>query len=140
MATTDLKAVTRRFYDEIFNAGNLDAIDELVHDDFIEHEEFPGLPPGKEGVRAFAAAMRQAFPDLAATAEDIIVEGNKVASRVRFSGTQRGDFMGIAATNKQVDVQAIDIIVYRDGKAAEHWGVTDQLAMMAQLGVVEPPA
>lgn len=139
METTDLKTTTRWLYDEIFTRGNVDAIDELVHDDFVEHEELPGLPPGKEGLRFFATSIREGFPDLAVDVEDIIVEGNKAVSRVRMSGTQRGEFMGIPPTDKKIDVQVIDIIAYRDGKMSEHWGVTDQMAMMVQLGVVEEP-
>lgn len=135
MSSTDLKAVTRRFYDDLISRGDLDLFDELVHDDFIEHEEFPGLPPGKEGLRAFVALMRDAFPDLDVTVEDMIAEGDKVASRVRFSGTHRGEFMGIAPTEQMIDVAVIDIVQFRDGKASEHWGVTDQMAMMEQLGV-----
>ena len=140
MATADLEALTRRFINEVINEGNLDVIDEALDDEFVEHEEFPGLPPGKEGPRFFVTMFREGFPDLSATIEDIIVEGNKVVSRVRFSGTHRGEFMGIPPTGKKIDVQAIDIVAYRDGKATDHWGVTDQLAMMQQLGVIEEPA
>ena len=140
MTTADLKTLTRRFYDDVIVGGNLDLIDELVHDEFVEHEEFPGLPPGKESIRFFVTTMREAFPDLTATIEDIIVEDNKVVSRLRFSGTHRGEFGGIPPTGKKIDVQAIDIVAYRDGKLIEHWGVTDQMAMMQQLGVIEEPA
>ena len=140
MTTADLKTLTRRFYDDVLVGGNLDLIDELVHDEFVEHEEFPGLPPGKESIRFFVTTMREAFPDLTTTVEDIIVEDNKVVSRLRFSGTHRGEFGGIPPTGKKIDVQAIDIVAYRDGKLIEHWGVTDQMAMMQQLGVIEEPA
>ena len=140
MTTADLKTLTRRFYDDVIVGGNLDLIDELVHDEFVEHEEFPGLPPGKESIRFFVTTMREAFPDLTTTVEDIIVEDNKVVSRLRFSGTHRGEFGGIPPTGKKIDVQAIDIVAYRDGKLIEHWGVTDQMAMMQQLGVIEEPA
>ena len=140
MTTADLKTLTRRFYDDVIVGGNLDLIDELVHDEFVEHEEFPGLPPGKESIRFFVTTMREAFPDLTTTVEDIIVEDNKVVSRLRFSGTHRGEFGGIPPTGKKIDVQAIDILAYRDGKLIEHWGVTDQMAMMQQLGVIEEPA
>ena len=138
--TADLEALTRRFYDEVFVQGKLDLIDEFVHDDFVEHEELPGLPPGKEGLRVFTTMMREAFPDLSVTVNDIIVGGNKLVSRIRLSGTHNGEFMGIPPTGKTIDVQAIDIMAFRDGKATEHWGVTDQMAMMQQLGVVEEPA
>lgn len=140
MTTADLKTLTRRFYDDVIVGGNLDLIDELVHDEFVEHEEFPGLPPGKESIRFFVTTMREAFPDLTTTIEDIIVEDKKVVSRFRFSGTHRGEFGGIPPTGKKIDVQAIDILAYRDGKLIEHWGVTDQMAMMQQLGVIEEPA
>ncbi len=138
--TADLKALTRRFYDEVFVQGKLDLMDEFVHDDFVEHEEFPGLPPGKEGLVVFITMMREAFPDIAVTVNDIIVEGNKLVSRIRLSGTHSGEFLGIPPTGKTMDIQAIDILAFRDGKATEHWGVTDQMAMMQQLGVVEEPA
>ena len=140
MTTADLKTLTRRFYDDVIVGGNLDLIDELVHDEFVEHEEFPGLPPGKESIRFFVTTMREAFPDLTTTIEDIIVEDKKVVSRFRFSGTHRGEFGGIPPTGKKIDVQAIDILAYRDGKLIEHWGLTDQMAMMQQLGVIEEPA
>lgn len=135
MPNTDLKAVTRRFYDDLISRGDLELLDELVHDDFIEHEEFPGLPPGKEGLRTFVTLMRDAFPDLDVAIEDMVAEGDKVASRVRFSGTHRGEFMGIPPTERKIDVAVIDIVQYRDGKASHHWGLTDQMAMMKQLGV-----
>ena len=139
MPTADIKALARRFYDEVFTGGNLELIDELIDDDFVEHEEFPGLPPGKEAVRYFVTATQEAFPDLTDDVEDLIAEDNKVASRVRVSGTHKGEFMGIPATGNKVDFQVIDILAYRDSKATDHWGVTDQLAMLTQLGVVEPP-
>ncbi|MFQ5966557.1 MAG: ester cyclase [Acidimicrobiia bacterium] len=140
MTTVDLKVELQRLYDEVVTEGNLDLIDEVFHEDFVEHEEFPGLPPGREGPRAFITMMRDAFPDLSATIDDIIVEGDKVVTRVRFSGTHQGEFQGIPATGRKIDIQTIDILAYRDGKISEHWGVTDQLAMMQQLGVIEEPA
>jgi predicted ester cyclase len=86
--------------------------------------------------------QRTAFPDMRMEAEDVIASGDKVVARVRFTGTHRGDFMGIPATDRTVDVQLIDIVRFDDdGLAHEHWGVLDALAMMQQLGVVDgPPA
>ena len=69
------------------------------------------------------------------TIEDTIVEGDKVVTRVRATGTHQGDFMGIPATGNRIDVPLIDIARIRDGKIAEHWGVMDGAAMMQQLGV-----
>ena len=133
------KALMRRLYDEVVNAGRLELIDELLAPDLIEHEEFPGLSTGREGVRQFFTMMRTAFPDLKMTADDLIAEGDKVAARITMSGTHRGEFMGIAPTGKTVSVSSIDIVRFAGGKAAEHWGVTDTAAMMEQLGALPPP-
>ena len=139
MPTSDIKTLTRRIYDEVFTGGNLELIDEHFDEDFVEHEEFPGLPPGREAVRYFVTATQEAFADFMVNVEDVIAEDNKVAARVRFSGTHKGEFMGIPATGNKVDFQVIDILAFRDGKATEHWAVSDQLAMMTQLGIIEPP-
>ena len=138
---SDLKEVTQRVYDEIANQGNLDLIDEIFDDDFVEHEELPaGMPRDKEGVRMFFTMSRNAFPDFRMTVEDIIQEGNKVVARVRASGTHKGEFMGMPATGNKFDVALIDISEFRDDKLIGHWGVMDMAAMMEQLGVTGPPA
>jgi steroid delta-isomerase-like uncharacterized protein len=138
---SQIKAAISRFYEEVFNQGNYDAIDDLLSDDFTEHEQLPpGIPPGKDAPRALITMMRSAFPDLHASVEDLLQDGDKVISRVRFSGTHQGEFMGIPPTGNRFDVPAIDIIEFRDGKAVAHWGVTDMAAMMEQLGVGGPPA
>ena len=129
-------AIVRQFYDEVMSKGNLDLIDDIIADDMIEHEEIPGLSSGKEGVRQFMSAMRQAFPDLRVEAEDIIAGGDKVATRGRLTGTHRSDFMDIPATNNGVDVPFYDILRFSDGKVVEHWGLTDMMTMMQQLGVI----
>lgn len=126
----------RGFYDEVINRGNLDAIDDYVHDDFVEHEELPpGIPSGKEGPRVFFEMMRAGFPDLSATIEDVVVEADRVVVRSRMAGTHEGEFLGIPPTHKKFDIGAIDIVRVQDGKATEHWGVMDSMAMMQQLGL-----
>ena len=137
--SAEIKALSRRIYDEVFTGRNLDVIDELINDDFVEHEQFPGLPPGKEGVRHFTQAMLDAFPDLVVHVEDMIAEDDKVVARVRFAGTHRGEFMGISETGNKIDFAAIDVMLWRDGQATDHWAVTDTLAMFTQLGALEPP-
>ena len=136
MSVEDNKALARRFYNEVINGGNLDLIDELVSEDFVEHEQFPGLPTtGPEAPKAALGMFKAAFPDLQMTADDIIAEGDKVVVRITMSGTHRGEFMGMPPTNKGFKVQAIDIIEVHDGKATAHWGQTDQAAIMEQLGL-----
>jgi steroid delta-isomerase-like uncharacterized protein len=128
---------------ELINDGDVDGFGDLLADDFVEHEELPGLEPGKEGVKAFFRMYRAAFPDLRMNAEDVIASGDKVVTRARATGTHEGDFMGIPPTGKSVDVALVDIIRFGDdGLAHEHWGIFDTMAMMQQLGVVPdgPPA
>jgi steroid delta-isomerase-like uncharacterized protein len=131
------KAIARRFYDEVVSQDKLDLIDELVDPNVVEHEEFPGLSPGREGVKEFFAMFRSAFPDLQFTIEDMVAEGDKVAARVTVRGTHKGPFLDIATpTGKQITVGVIDIFRFASGKIVDHWGVTDQMSMMQQLGAI----
>jgi steroid delta-isomerase-like uncharacterized protein len=138
----DHAATARRLYD-LISAGDVDAFGELLADDFVEHEETPGLAPTKDGVKSFFRMQLAAFPDLRMAVEDVVADGSKVVARVRYTGTQHGEFMGMPATGKSVDVQLIDIFRFGDdGRVGEHWGVIDLMTMMQQLGVVPagPPA
>jgi len=131
----DHAGALRRFYD-LINAGDVDGFGELLADDFVEHEETPGLAPTRQGVMEFFRMYIAAFPDLRFDAEDILASGDKAVGRVRITGTHRGEFMGMPPTGKSIDVQAIDIVRFGDdGLAREHWGVFDAMAMMQQLGV-----
>ena len=132
----DHAATVRRVY-ELINAGDIGAFSEHLADDFVEHEVTPGLAPTKEGVKQFFRLQLAAFPDVHMAAEDVFASGTKVVARVRYTGTNRGEFMGMPATGKGVDVQLIDMFLFGDdGRAREHWGVIDSLAMMQQLGAV----
>jgi steroid delta-isomerase-like uncharacterized protein len=138
----DHAATARRLYD-LVNGGDIEGFARHLADDFVEHEETPGLAPTKDGVKAFFRIQIAAFPDLRMDVEDVVASGEKVVTRVRFTGTNRGEFMGMPATGKSVDVQLIDMFRFGDdGLLHEHWGVLDAMAMMQQLGVVPagPPA
>lgn len=136
MSVEDNMALARRFYSEVVNGGNLDLIDELVSEDFVDHEALPGMPTtGPESPKATFSMFFAAFPDLQMTVDDMFADGDKVVARATMSGTHKGEFMGIPPTNKGFKVQAIDIGEFHDGKMTEHWGVTDQAAMMEQLGL-----
>lgn len=138
---SDIQAVMRRIYGEVFTEGNLQLIDEVMHEDFVEHEELPpGVPPGREAPKAMAAMMRSAFPDFRADVEEMLQDGNKVIARARFSGTHQGEFMGMPATGNRFDISVIDIIEFEGDKAIGHWGLMDTAAMMQQLGAGGPPA
>ncbi len=136
----DKKDTMRRFYEEIFGQGNLDLVDELATDDFVDHEEGPpGTPPGKEGTKAFVSMFRDAFPDIKAEVGEMLEDGDLVAARVTFSGTHDGEFMGVPASGKKVSIETIDIVRFDGDQVAEHWGVTDAMALMQQIGAIPEP-
>ena len=128
------KALVRRVYEAI-SAGNLEVLRDAISDGFVEHEEFPGLEASssKEGAVRQFELLRAAFPDFSISLDDMVAEGDKVFIRATMRGTHRGEFMGMPATGKQITVPVGDFIRIVDGKAVEHWGVTDTGAMMQQL-------
>jgi steroid delta-isomerase-like uncharacterized protein len=135
-------ATIERMYERL-SAGDVDGFGEYLADDFVEHEVTPGLEPTKDGVKAFFRTYIAAFPDLRMQAQDVLTSGDKVVARTRGTGTHRGDFMGMPATGRSIDVELIDIMRFdRDGRVSEHWGVFDALGMMQQLGAIPagPPA
>jgi steroid delta-isomerase-like uncharacterized protein len=137
----DPAASVRHFY-ELVNAGDFDQFVDLLADDFVEHEELPGGPAGKEGVRQLFTMLGAAFPNMRWEPEDVLVDGDKAVARVRLTATNTGPFMGIPASGKDISIQVIDIIRFGDdGLAREHWGVLDMMGLMQQIGAVGgPPA
>ncbi len=132
----DHTSTLRRLYD-LINAHDIDAFGEFLADDFVEHEELPAGGPTRDGVMDFFRMQIAAFPDLAMTVEDVVDGGDKLVARVRFTGTQEGEFMGMPATGRTVNVNVIDIMRFADdGLVHEHWGVFDAMAMMQQLGAL----
>jgi steroid delta-isomerase-like uncharacterized protein len=138
----DHEATMRRMYG-LLNAGDVDGFGEFMADDFIEHEVTPGFEPTKEGVKALFHMYIAAFPDLRMEPEDVLVSGDKAVARVRGTGTHQGELMGMPPTGKSVDIELMDMMRFgEDGLVHEHWGVTDALKMMQQLGAIPegPPA
>lgn len=130
--------VASRWYEEVFNAGKIELIDELFAPNFVDHD--PGNPlPGFEGLRQLVSMYRSAFPDLRLTIEDEITEGDRVVTRFTGRGTHKGPLMGIPPTGKRVTITAIDILRFENGRIVEHWGNQDLLGMMQQLGVIPAP-
>ena len=122
---------------DLVNAHDIGAFGENLADNFVEHEVTPGLEPTKKGVIAFFQMQLAAFPDAHLAVEDIFASGSKVVARVRYTGTNKGDFMGMPASGKRTDVQLIDMFLFdSNGRVCEHWGLLDALAMMQQLGAI----
>ena len=139
MSAEENKAIARRAYDAI-NRNDLDALEEMVDSDITDHDPAPGQGPGLEGVKQYFSSLHAAFPDVHMDVEDMIAEGEKVVARVSVSGTHEEEFLGIEPTGNRVTIKGIDILCITDGKVVEHWGNFDDLGMLQQLGVVEPPS
>lgn len=132
------KMVVRRAFDEVYNQGHLDVVDELVSSDFIARtpsEEYRG----PAGIKQYVTELRAAFPDLHITIDDQVADGDKVVTRWTARGTHTGPFQGIPPTGKQGSMTGIDIDRVVNGKSVECWTNADDLGLLQQLGVVPRP-
>ncbi|MDQ4076676.1 MAG: ester cyclase [Chloroflexota bacterium] len=141
MTAEDLKMIVRRYAEEVWNQGAIDAVDRYIAGDYVRHD--PGLPTevhGPEGIERLVPMYRSAFPDIHFTAADILAEGDRVVVRWDVRGTHQGDLMGIPPTGREVRLTAIEIFRLANGKIAEQWVLVDNLGMLQQLGAFPPPA
>lgn len=132
-------ATLERFVDEVINQGRYEAADELVQEDFIELDPLPGQQQGREGLKGVIRMMRAGFPDIHWVVEETIASGDKVVSRFKWTGTHRGDFLGIPASGRKVVVPGVVIDRLRNGKMADSRILMDTMGMMQQLGVIPGP-
>lgn len=126
------KETVRRLYEDFLNTGKLELLDQVIAEDYM------GIY-GQKGPTAFAdtiQALRQGFPDIQWTIEDLVAAGDRVAVRWTWQGTHRGSFRGIPASQKQMTDKAIGIYQLRDGKIVNAWIETDRLGFLQQIGVV----
>jgi steroid delta-isomerase-like uncharacterized protein len=130
----DNAALVRRFYEEVFDLGNLDVAEEFLAADVVEHDVLSHEPPGLEGFKKSIANLLSAFPDLSVTLEDVISVEDKVVVRWTDRGTHKGEFLGMAPTGRRVITQGISIFRFSEGKIAEQWTNWDTLSLMSQLG------
>lgn len=135
MAAEENKALVRRLYEEVFAKRNVEALDKYIAADFVDHNPFPGQAPGLKGIKEATRQFLAAFPDAELPIDQLIAEGDKVVVAGPIRGTHKGEFAGIPATGKRVDVSSLDILRIANGKVIEHWGLVDQQAMLDQLGV-----
>jgi steroid delta-isomerase-like uncharacterized protein len=129
------KALVRRWFDEVWNQGSADAVDQLLAADAVVHGLGEAMT-GPEGFKRFHAAYREAFPDVQIEIQDMVAEGDRVAFRWTATATHRGGSLGFAATNRTVRFEGMGIVRVRNGKLIEGWNTFDQLGMLQQLGVV----
>ena len=141
MSLEDEKRSAVRFQDEVFNEGRIEAIDELLSPDYVEHAAMPpGVTPDRNGVKQQMELYRRAFPDGHVTVEDTIAEGDMVVVRWSGVGTHQGELFGTPPTGRRVTVTGIDINRMKDGKIVEHWGEIDLAGMLQQVGAMPMPA
>ena len=132
------KALVRRWFEEVWNQGRVETIDEMFAADGVAHGLGEPLR-GPAGFKPFHAAFRNAFPDIRITLDEVIAEGDLVAYRFTASGTHRGDGLGLAATNTRAQFTGMGMARVRNGKLVEGWNNFDELGMFQQLGVVQRP-
>ena len=133
------KALVRRWFEEVWNQGRAEAIDEMLASHAVVH----GLGttgPGPAGFKPFHAAYRDAFPNVTIQLHDLVAEGNIVAARWSGTGTHRGNGLGFDATNRAIQFSGMVFVRVENGKLVEGWNQFDQLGMLQQLGVVNLPA
>jgi steroid delta-isomerase-like uncharacterized protein len=137
MSVEENKLLLRRFFEEVYDKGNLTVADELVAEDYISHNELDIQVLGPEGIKRAAAMQRNAFPNLRTTIEDLIAEGDKVVVRGTDTGTHTGaEFMGIPAKGRRFTLTWIDIFRIEDGKLVEAWLETNVESFKRQLGAI----
>jgi predicted ester cyclase len=135
MSTEENKALVRRFYEEI-DKGNIDAMDELVAEDYVDHSPPPfPVPAGLDGVKAAFKMFWDATPGRHVI-EDQIAEGDKVVTRLSAYGKHEGDLPGIPRTGNDMEMTATVIHRIADGKLVEKWSDKDVLRMLQQLEVI----
>jgi steroid delta-isomerase-like uncharacterized protein len=136
MSNESTKELCRRLYAAV-SSGDFDVLDQIVAQNFIENEMVaPGMPAGREGLKALFRLVRQAMPDMVMTPEDIVAEGDRVAVRAVMTGTQTGEFMGIPPSGKHIEISVMDLHRIENHQFAEHWGVSDMMGLMTQIGAI----
>lgn len=142
MSTEQNQAVVRRFLEEGINHSNMAIFDALVAEDVVDHYAPPGSPAGREGWKQNNLMFKRAFPDGRWQIADIVAEKDLVVVRASFSGSHQGEFFGIQPTGKQVSIGSIHICRVVNALVVEHWGNSDDLGMLRQLGAIpaEQPA
>jgi steroid delta-isomerase-like uncharacterized protein len=112
----------KRYFEDVWNNGDLDALDEIIALDYVNHSQGDPNPlPGPIGLKPIVAGIRRAFPDLNYVIENMVISESQVAIHTTMYGTNTGDFFGLAPTNNQI---------------VEHWRLTDDLTMLRQLGQI----
>jgi predicted ester cyclase len=134
--STDLKAIARRTWVEIFPACDVIGLEEVTDPNVVSHGARADEPGGLEGVKQTMLWLARVFSDQRWEIHRLVEEGDTVVVHATHHGRQTGDLMGIPPTGRQVAYDYVHILRYQEGKAVEHWGVRDDMTLMRQLGVM----
>jgi steroid delta-isomerase-like uncharacterized protein len=130
------KALINRFYEEVWNKGNVEFAWQVFAEDYVRHDLRPTQAlPGPEGQAKVAADFRRAFPDLKFKVDLALAEGDLVAARWTATGTMTGKWGAVEPTGKVARFSGVNIFRFRDGKIVEIWNHRDDLGLMQQVGV-----
>jgi len=138
--TDDIEQIARQYPEEVATKGNLDHLEDLLTDDYVEHGPFGEDVQGRDADVEKLREFLNAFENFEATVKDAVTEGDTVAMRVTLRGTHEGPFQGIEPTGNSIEVQNMVFTRVEDGKIAERWLQLDTLGLMEQLDAVERPS
>ena len=145
-ASSDTDATTKanlevvsRFIEEFKNKANQEIVDELMSPDFVHHLTEPRLPKGREAIKLLGQSIVAGFPDVHASVQDLLADGDKVIERTQTSATHTGEFNGIPPTGRQVGWTEMHIYRLEGGKIVEMWSEIDLLGLLVQLGAIPGP-
>ena len=131
------EAATRLMVEIFGGVGDISRIGEFLDANAVDHQGIPGVDTnGIEGFKRVIAVYRGAFPDLKCDILSIASKDDRSFCHFRMTGTNTGDFMGMPATNKSIDIEGVDVMRFVNGKAVEHWGYVEEMKMMQQLGLM----
>lgn len=129
-------SLVRCIFEQAFNQGDLDVVDDLVAAEAAAHLTSWGVPASRMGLKQMIANLRSAFPDLRCTVEDEIGEGDKLAAHWTMRGTHKGSFFGNLPTGRPVVVPGIIFARIENGRIVENWMLIDQIGLLQQLGII----
>ena len=135
MSTDQNKAIIRKMFEDVMNNRNFSALNELIAPEFVNH----GMPvnkPGPDGFKEILTLFLDAFPDMKISIEQLLAEGDMVATRGSWTGTNKGSFMGMPASGKEAKVTYQDMWKIENGKCVENWVDMDIAGLMRQLGAM----
>ncbi len=126
----------RTLIDEAFNKGNLSILEDVIHSEYQYLSPDNSQLKGIKELSEFIQAFRKAFPDLSLQIDDIFASNDRSCTAFTLRGTHEGDFMGIPATKKSVEVRGMVMSRFKDNKIFEDWEILDNLSFFQQLGIV----